>query len=109
MVKIYCMDNSELTEFEAASKGCRSDIFVKTDAGAIYQLNVYDIVRLQQDFKAEIDSHGFFGIEPNLILVKDVVLSQIKLTIERLFRQKFFDYLKPIDENEVDVNKLLEV
>ncbi|WP_205510270.1 hypothetical protein [Longitalea arenae] len=109
MVKIYCTNNSELAEFEASSRGYRSDIFVKLDSGAIYQVNVYDIVRLKQDFEEEIDSEGYFSIEPNLILVKEVVMSQIRLTIEKLVKQKFFDYLKPIHESEVDVNKLVEV
>ena len=109
MVKIYCTNNSELTEFEASSKGYRSDIFVKTVSGALYQVNVYDIVRLKQDFESEIDSDAYYAIEPNLILVKEVVLSQIKFTIEKLVKQKFFDCLKPINESEVDVNKLVEV
>jgi hypothetical protein len=109
MVKIYCTDNSELAEFEASGKGYRSDIFVKTDSGAIYQVYIYDIVRLQQDFETEIESDGYFAIEPNLILVKEVVMSQIRFTIEKLIKQKFFDSLKPIDESEVDLNKLLEV
>jgi hypothetical protein len=109
MVKIYCADNSELADFEASGKGYRSDIYVKTDSGAIYQVNIYDIVRLSQDFETEIESDGYFAIEPNLILVKDVVMSQIKFTIEKLVKQKFFDYLKPINESEVDVSKLLEV
>jgi len=109
MIKIYCLDNSELTEFESSSRGYRSDIFVITIAGDIYQLHVYDIIRLQQDFETEIESYGFFGIEPNIILVKEVLLSNIRLTIVKLFAQKFFEYLKPIEENKVEIKKMVEV
>jgi hypothetical protein len=109
MIKIYCLDNSELTEFEASSRGYRSDIFVKTIASNIYQLHVYDIIRLQQDFETEIDSYGFFGIDPNIILVKEVLLSNIKLTIIKLFAQHFFDYLKPIEQKKIDINTMIEI
>lgn len=108
-VTMYCLDNSELAEFEASSRGYRSDIYVKTISGNIYHLHVYDIVRLQQDFETEIESYGFFGIEPNIILVKEVSMSSIRLTVEKLFKQKFFESLKPIENREIDVNTLLEV
>lgn len=109
MIKIYCLDNSELTEFESSSRGYRSDIFVKTMTGDIYQLYVYDITRLKQDFETEIEVYGFFGIESNIILVKKVILSDIKLTIEKLFAQKFFDSLKPIEKNKIDIKKMIEI
>jgi hypothetical protein len=69
MVKIYCEDNSELAELEASDRGYRSDIYVKTNT-YIYHLHVYYIVRLQQDFETEFELHGYFGIDPNVILVK---------------------------------------
>jgi hypothetical protein len=109
MVKIYCTDNSELAEFEASSKGYRADIYVKTDAVNIYHIYVYEITRLQQDFESEIKSYGFYAIDHNLILVTEVVLSTIKQTVEYLFRQKYFDDLKPMDEHKVDLEKLIEV
>lgn len=109
MISIFCSDNSDLAEFEASSKGYRSDIIVKTASGAFYQLHVYDIVRLKQDFDAELEAYGFFGIEPNLILVEEVVLSNIKVTVERLWAQKYFDQIKPIDKNELDIKELIEV
>lgn len=109
MIKIYCLDNSELTEFESSSRGYRSDIYVKTMTGNIYHLYVYDITRLKQDFETEIEVYGFFGIEPNIILVEKVILNDIKLTIKKLFAQKFFDHLKPIKINEVDIKKMIEI
>ncbi len=105
-IKIYFLDNSEIAEFEASSRGYRSDVFVKINHGNIFHLHVYDIVRLRQDFETEVDSYGFFDIDSNIILVKEVVVDNIKLTIERLFKQKFFDRIKPINENEIDVTHL---
>lgn len=109
MVKIYCIDNSELADFEASSRGYRSDVYVKTTSNQLYQLHVYDLVRLQQDFETEIELHGYFGIEPNVILVKEVTFSNIKLTVEKLIGLRFFEYLKPIQPNEIDKIELTEI
>jgi hypothetical protein len=63
MLKIYCDDNSELADFEASSRGYRSNIYVKVNPRQIFQLHVSDITRLKQDFETEIESHGYFRIE----------------------------------------------
>jgi hypothetical protein len=42
-------------------------------------------------------------------LVKDVLLSNIKYTVEKLVAQKFFDRLKPLEDNAVGAGKLIEV
>ena len=109
MVKIYCNDNSELAEFEASSRGYRSDIYVKVISGQIFQLHVYDIIRLKQDFETEIESHGFFGIEPNIILVKEVTILNIRLTVDKLTCQQFFDNLKPIHPDKFNIEKATEI
>lgn len=108
-IKIYCLDNSKLVELEAMNRGYRADIYVKTISGDIFHLHVYNIIRLKQDFETEIESYGFFGIEPNIILVEEVIMSNIILTIEKLFKQKFFESLKPIDDKEIASIILLEV
>jgi hypothetical protein len=94
------LDNSELAEFEASSRGYRGDIYVNI-GGNYYNLAIYDIVRLQQDFEAEIQSYDFFSIEPNLIIVEEVTIVNIKKTIEKISRQKYFEKIKPIEKSEM--------
>jgi hypothetical protein len=108
-LRIFCQDNSELSEFEASSRGYRSDIFVGVNSKNYYHLNVYDIVRLKQDFDSEINYYGFFGIEPNVILVNKVTLKEIKYTVEMLFRQNYFDKIKPASSDQFDIENLIEV
>jgi len=107
-VKIYFLNNSELSEVEALHKGYRGDVYVKTVPDNIYHLHVYDIIRLKQDFETEIEHYGFFEIEPNVILVKEVTSINIKQTVEKLFARKFFDSLKQIKDFEINLNTLFE-
>lgn len=107
-MEIYFGEKNELAEFEAINRGYRSDIFALVNE-EIYRLHVYDIIRLKQDFESEVEDYGFFSVEPNLIIVKEVSLENIRQTIERLFYQKFFEKLKPENKNEVDLNKMHKV
>lgn len=100
-LKVYFLEDSELAEHEAISKGYRNDVFINV-SNKLYNVRVYDIVRLQQDFESELEEYGYFSVEPNLVLVKEVSKEQIYLTITKLFRQGFFDNLKPVDENSVN-------
>ncbi|WP_059051195.1 hypothetical protein [Paenibacillus senegalimassiliensis] len=99
-LKIIFIDNTDLAEFEASNKGYRNDIYVKI-SNKVYNLRAYDLVRLQQDFKSELEEYGYYSIEPNLVLVKEVSRECIYLTIEKLYEQKFFEDLKPIDDYRV--------
>lgn len=97
-LKIIFLADSELDEFEAISKGYRNDVFINV-SNKLFNVSVYDIVRLQQDFESELEEYGYFSIEPNLVLVKEVSKEQISLTVNKLFKQGYFDNLKPIDES----------
>ena len=99
--EVFCIDNSELASFEAENKGYRGDIYVRLFNDKIYKLNVYDITRFKQDFEVEFQEYGFYSIEPNLIIVNEVTKSEIIKTIEGLYRQKYFDDIKPIDSTDV--------
>lgn len=79
-LEIFCSDISELKEFNSVNRGYRSDIFVKIGSN-FFRLHVYDITRLKQDFDSEISIYGYFGIEPNIILVSEVSIVNIKQTI----------------------------
>ena len=100
-LNIYFLYDSELAEYEASNKGYRTDVFVEVDS-SLYNVRIYTLLRLQQDFESEIESYGFYTAEPNLILVKDSNKKEIIETITKLYEQKYFDELKPIENVEVD-------
>lgn len=106
--KFFCVDSSKLYELDAKDRGYRSDIYVEID-NAFFHLHVYDIVRLKQDFETEIEYHNFFRIEPNIVIVQEVTWRNIKLTIEKLFKGKYFDNIKPIYKDLLKELKLFNV
>lgn len=101
-VEIYFVNNSEKAEFEAIQKGYRLDVYVKID-DAVFNIRVYDIVRLKQDFEDEIVQYGYYSIDSNLILVKQVSRKEICFTLENLFREKYFENLKPVGDIDSDI------
>ncbi|MEK5445409.1 hypothetical protein [Paenibacillus sp. FSL R7-0331] len=70
-IKVYFLEDTELAEYEAVNKGFRLDVYVKI-ADDIFNVAVYDIVRLQQDFELEAENYGYHSVDPNLILVRKV-------------------------------------
>lgn len=109
MIKVYCKDNSELAEFEASNRGYRGDIYVKINSNQLFQLHVYNVIRLKQDFETEFELNGYFSIDPNIILVTEVKILIIKFTVEKLCAQRYFEYLKPIQNNEIEKLELIEI
>lgn len=101
-VEIYLTDKSELAEFEAIQKGYRVDVYVKI-YDEVFNVKVYDIVRLKQDFEDEVAQDGYYSIDSNLILVSQVSRTEICYTIENLFRERYFDNLKPISNIEFGI------
>ncbi len=99
-LEIFCSDISELKEFDSVNRGYRSDIFVKIGSN-FFRLHVYDITRLKQDFDSEISIYGYFGIEPNIVLVSKVDLKHITKTIANLYKQKYFEQIKPLPKEEL--------
>ncbi len=92
-VKVYFLDDSELAEYEAISKGYRTDVYVKIE-DVFYNVYVYNMRRLQQDFESESENYGYYSVDPNLILVKDANRNEIVFTIEKLYKQ---EYLKKLN------------
>lgn len=105
-LKIYFQYDTELSEFEAVQKGYRVDVFVKVN-NQYFNLRVFDIIRLQQEYESEIESGGYYAVEPNLVLVKEVNKKEIIFTIKNLYKQKYFEELKPIDN--IKTEELLEI
>lgn len=50
-----------------------------------------------------------FDIEPNIIIVHEVTFEEIKKTIEKLFKQGYFERIKSLDENVVNQLSLKDV
>lgn len=105
-VKVYFLDDSELAEYEAISKGYRTDVYVKIE-DVFYNVHVYNMRRLQQDFESESENYGYYTVDPNLILVKDANRNEIVFTIEKLYKQEYFEEIKPVEK--VDLSSLKRI
>lgn len=101
--QVFCIYNDDLSNIEALRRGFRGDIFAQVNS-LFYQLAVYDITRLRQDFESEVTNNDFFDIEPNIILVKQVERKDILNTINKLFLSSYFDRIKP--SKDIDVAEL---
>lgn len=105
-ISVFFSDNSELIEYEAITKGYRTDVFVGIENNT-YHLRIYSMIRLQQDFESEIENYGYFAVEPNLVIVEEVCKDEIIRTVCKLFEQKYFDDIKPVVG--IDCNNLIRV
>ena len=88
-MKIYLLDNSDLSRYEALNKGYRNDVYIECNNN-FYKVNVYDFVRLQQDAISEIEEYGYYSIDTNIVIVKEVSEDCIKLTVSKLFKEGYF-------------------
>lgn len=95
-------DDTELAEYEAVNKGYRNDVFVKIQED-YYNLKVYDIVRLKQDFDSEVEAYGYYSAEPNLVLVTEVSTDNVMKIIAQLYEDGYFHHLKPVDKKIFDL------
>jgi len=105
-VMIYFRYDTELSEFEAVQRGYRVDVFVKVN-NQYFNLRIFDIIRLRQEFESEIESGGYYAVEPNLVLVKEVNKKEIIFAINNLYKQKYFEELKPVDN--IKAEDLIEI
>lgn len=103
-IKIYFEHDSELTEYESINKGYRLDVFVQIQ-NDIYNVKVYSILRLQEDFISEIEEYGFYAVEPNLIIVKETRKEEIVSTIIKLYEQEYFQEIKTVANIEISQMK----
>lgn len=103
---LYSSENTELVAVEALHRGYRQVHVLLDDS--VFEINVYDIVRLQQDFEIEMRATGFFRIEPNIVLVESVDFRNIYLTVENLIEQGFFRNLKRLEIGIIETLSLLD-
>ena len=107
-ISVFCLDNSELAEYEAVSKGYREDVYVKV-SDRYYHLYIYDIVRLQQDFESELEDYGVFSSDPNLVIVKEVNGMEIRKLANHLYKQRYFEEIKPVEKSKIQQLELINI
>jgi len=105
-ISIYFSEDTEVSEYEAINKGYRIDVYVKVREN-IFNVSVYTLTRLQQDFQHECEEYGYYHGEPNLILVREANRNEIICTINVLFRQKYFERIMPLEC--LNVSEMVEV
>lgn len=98
-LEIIYMFDDERTNLEAPDRGYRSHIFVEIEL-SIYKVIFFDIVRLYQEYTSEIDNSGFYSIDQNVILVKEVTKKEITNTVLGLYKDGYFDLIKSCDQVE---------
>ena len=105
-IEVYFLYDSEYIEFETSQKGFRLDVYVHIN-GEFFNINIYNLIRLKQDFNEAIQDEGYYSIDPNLVLVQDVNKKEILFTIKKLYEQKYFESLKPVENiNTSDLIKI---
>lgn len=105
MIEVYFDENSELAELEAIHKGYRVGVYVKVEE-EFYQLSVYTITRLNQDFEEEVNAYGIYDPEVNLVLVDEANTESIIKIAQRCFDIGYFNDIKAIS---IDDETLVKV
>lgn len=103
--ELYFSEHNELTEYEAINKGYRLDVYVKIGE-EVFNLSVYTLVRLTQDFETEIAYRGIYSSDVNLVLVENTDYTSIINIIKECYQQNYFQNIKPCD---IDINLLVKV
>ena len=98
-IEIFFGMDTELSEWEAINKGCRSDVYVLYN-GVLFKVNVYTPVRLVQDFNTELKEYGFYSVDENIVMSKSTDKNTIVELILKLQGEGYFDKIKPLSNNE---------
>jgi hypothetical protein len=85
---------------ETPMKGCRSDGIVLCGDGKAYSVYFIDPIRLEQDLEAEVECGSPFLAPPGLIVLPELTKSAMENAIALLWKQGYFDALKPLSEVE---------
>jgi hypothetical protein len=85
-------------EYEMPLKGYLSNIEVGLVDGRRFVVNLIDPIRLAQDLEAEAASGRPYFAEPGLIVLQEVTTRSIREAIHSLWREGFFESLKPITD-----------
>ena len=105
-IRIYFSVDTEFSEYEFTQKGYRIDVYAKVGE-ELFNIRVYTLVRLQQDFIRAWEICGEYMAEPNLVIVRDTSKDEIIRTVYSLFSHGFFKQIKPVEG--VDTSELVWV
>jgi hypothetical protein len=90
-------------ELEMTDRGYLSHVEVELDDGSRYPVFFYDPIRLRQDLE-EMSAHGVPVIaEPGMIVVPNVTKETIRIAIERLIEEGYFEHLRPLPKQPTRV------
>jgi hypothetical protein len=89
-------DYDAQSEYETPSRGYLSDVVVRMEGGARYQLFFIDPVRLQQELTGHMGEPQAYFWEPNLVVLPEVTTESIRAAVAGLVKERFFEYLKPL-------------
>jgi hypothetical protein len=84
-------------EHETPSRGYLSNVVVRADGGARYELFFVDPVRLQQELADNARSGQPFFAEPNLIVLPRVTTDTIREAVTGLLKEGYFERVKPLE------------
>lgn len=91
-IKIIYEEDTELAEYEALSKGYRADVAVVI-GNKKYKVYIISMIRLQQDFEMEHQDSGYYMVEPNTLIVKEVTKKEIEYVVSEMYKCKYFERL----------------
>ena len=91
-MKIIYEEDTELAEYEALNKGYRADVTVVIE-GKKYKVYIISMIRLQQDFDMEHQDSGYYMVEPNTLIVKEVTKKEIEHVVSEMHKCKYFERL----------------
>jgi len=83
-------------EFETPSKGYLRGVVVNFEDGSNYKLFFIDPIRLQQDLEADVANGREYYAEPGMIILPEVTAQTIRKAVSGLWREGFFQWLKPL-------------
>ena len=84
------------SEFETPSRGYLSGVTVELPDGSRYALYFTDPTRLRQDLAYDTDDSVYYFAEPGLVVLREVNTTSIRNAVLDLFRDGFFQQLKPL-------------
>jgi hypothetical protein len=95
-VVIFPASYDSRSEFETPSRGYLSDVIVQLDDGSRYQLFFIDPVRLEQTLTDDMKEGRNYYAEPGLIVLPEVNTESIKLAVEGLWKDGYFQKIKSL-------------
>lgn len=91
-IEIIYEQDTQLAEYEALSKGYRADVVIVI-GDKKYKVYIISMTRLQQDFDMEHQDSGYYMVEPNTLIVKEVTKKEIEYVVSEMYKCKYFERL----------------